>query len=251
MYRMLLLLCSMILTSTSWADCPELINILAKKLHPKSTLGPSEQNNCKIWPYSPDKTLVIMTLISEIPDQDPETPTYDMDVLVINNNNNEIISHFYETKAFYNDAVFTDSVIIDTARYQLNSTTRAFGVRFHKRNQSKYNNFSGEVLNLYYLKDKTLRQAVRGLSMDEAYSDWTEECLGTFKDIERILAIEKKQQNGFNNLKISEVITNSKLKTIKPDDCDKIAVNAKKQSLILKYNGNQYTVPKEYKGDGF
>lgn len=174
-----------------------------------------------------------------------------MDIVVINNNNNEIISHFNEVNAFEDDAIFTERIAIDTARYQLNATIRAFGIRFHKRNRAKYNNYSGEVLNLYYLKDKKIQQALKGLSMDESYGDWEEGCLGTFKDLQRKLVIEKDQKNGFNNLKISSIISNSQIKPIKPNGCDKTPVSVKKQSWISKYNGREYIVPENHKGAGF
>lgn len=172
-------------------------------------------------------------------------------MVIVNSNSGEVISHFYEAKAFSDDAIFTDNITFDTARYQLDTTTRAFGIRFHQRNHSKYFNYSGEVLNLYYLQDKTLHLSLRGLSMYESYGEWSENCQGEFKDITRTIAIAKEQKNGFNSLRVNGVVTNSKLKPIKPDDCDQTIIKVKKQSQILKYNGSKYLIQEKYLGNGF
>lgn len=251
MHRMFLLLFFIFFTSTSYADCQKLLTDLAQKLHPNATLGPPDQSTCKVWIYSPDKTPVILTLLSDIPDQDPDNPTYDINVMIVNSNTGKIISHLYETQAFSDDAIFTESITIDTARFQLNSTTRAFGIRFHQRNHAKYNNYSGEVLNLYYLQDKKIQLAVKGLSMDESFGEWEEDCKGEFKDIKRTIVIEKEQQNGLNNLRVNEILTNSTLKLLKTNECEPIIKNNKKKNLILKYNGSEYSVPKKYRGYGF
>lgn len=140
-----------------------------------------------------------MTLLSDIPEQNPDDPTYDINIVIIDSKSNEIIAHFYEKKAFYDDAVFTDNITIDTARYQLSPTTRAFGIRFHKRNMARYNNYSVEILNLYYIQGKTLKLAARGLTMEESVSEWNDTCKGQIKIISRTLAIEK------NNRMISTI----------------------------------------------
>ena len=188
----------------------------------------------------------MITLLSKIPDQEQGSTSYDTDLVVVDSNNGEIISHLFEERAFIDDAMLTDSINIDTAPYQLNSTTRAFGIRFHKKNLSKYDNYSGEVLNLYYLEDIVLRPVLKGLIMDESTDEWLEECSGKFRDFERTLEVDKKQQNGFNNLKINETLTNSKLIKVNRDDCSKIVENVKKKSLIIKYDGNKYKIPDKY-----
>ena len=66
-----------------------------------------------------------------------------------------------------------------------------------------------------------------------------------------MLSIEAEQQNNFKNLKISETLLTSKLKPSKKSDCEQTLVDTKKRTLTLKYNNNEYLVPKDYRGYGF
>lgn len=238
--------------SLSQAHCNEVIEELAKTLHLNTEFISTELSNCKIWPYAPDKRIVVITLPSPQSDKPIEGITYnDMVVAIVDSKTNELLTHLYEKKAFNSAAIFADAITIDTARYQLNATTRAFGVRFHQRNLSRYNSYDGESLSLYYLQNKELHSAMKGLSMSDSYSNWDENCEGQFKDIERTLVITKTSQKKFNNLKINEVIIQSILKPIKPDDCDKIVKSSKNRSFALRHNGSEYKIPQKYLADIF
>lgn len=68
--------------------------------------------------------------------------------------------------------------------------------------------------------------------MEESVSEWDDTCKGQIKNISRKLAIEKKQQNNFYNLRINNITTKSKLIRINPDDCDNKVTNKKKDESI-------------------
>jgi hypothetical protein len=236
---------------TSLADCQKLISNLVKKLQLQVKLETIELSACKIWPHSPDKTIVVVTRPSDSPKYNEGVVIYDMDLLIVDNRSEKIIAHRFEREAYSNDAVFADGIGIDTAPYQLNSSIRAFGVYFHLRNTAHYNNYSGSALNLYYLQEKELRMALRGLSMSDSFSEWNDNCKGDFKDFNRVIVIDKEQNNGFNNLIINTIITSSKLRATKNENCEKTITNTKKRTIVFKYNGNDYFIPERYKAEVF
>lgn len=254
MHYMALLIFLLLPALSFSADCKQLTTDLAKKFHPELILGSSELSACKVWPYAPDKTLVVLTLFSANSDQHDDYNFYDMDVFVLRTDNHEVIGHLYEKEAFADDALSTDSITLDTAPYQLSSDSRGFGVLFHKKGHAYGHVFSEFILSLYYLKDNTVHRSLRGLSIADEFGEWedqSERCEGAFQREDRILIIDNKQTNAFNNLKIKEVLKKSKLTGTPPDDCHESPDGTTRSSFILKYDGKKYSVPKKNIGAGF
>lgn len=238
----------------AYAECDPVISDLLRKNHSDLLPQDSDYFICKTWPHSPNKTLVVMAKILNTPNQEKGTHTYAMDVVIVDAGSQKIMSHLYEEKAFGDDAIYTYDIKIDTARYQLNAKDRAFGVRFYKKGSAHYNPSYHEVLNLYYLQDKTLHRVLKGLSMREEYGEFEEplyKCDGSFEKTDHVLWFDNNKTNGFNNLKINELITRTKLKGTPRDDCNEVVASTKKSSLTLRYNGKKYVVPKQYFGSGF
>ncbi|CNE94658.1 hypothetical protein QVN42_15240 [Yersinia nurmii] len=245
MRRIFLLLSSLMFSSYSLADCQSFIPQLAKTLHPELTLAPSNLNICKIWPYAPDKTIVVMTLISDIPEQYSDQPTYDVDVLVVDSTTGKLIAHRYDQNAISDDAIYTDNISIDTARYQLTADNRAFGIRTYHRGSSRVNPIADYVLTLYSLQDGKLNKLTKPLQMDQYSAEWDGNCAGEFSEDKRTISVAKTQTHGFNDLQINSVTTSRRSELVKEDNCVDKEVSVRKNSMLLKYNGTEYTVPQK------
>lgn len=236
------------------ADCKQLTSDLAKKFHPKLDSDSHYHIVCKVWPYSPDKTLVAMALPSDIVDKKYNDKFYDLDVFVLRTDNHAVIGHLYEKKVFADGPFFTDKLAIDTARYQLNSESRAFGVLFHKTGHGDGRAYSEYILSLYYLKDKTVHRVLTGLSTAKEIALWEREsieCNGTFKRTSRAVILDSKQTFGFNDLKIKVAVEKLRVTGADPNDCGESLESLDRSSFTLKYNGKKYVLPKKSFGDGF
>lgn len=240
MYKMFFFVFLICFSSCLRSDCGLLLSNIVKILHPKAILGPAHLNACKVWPYSPDKILIVMTLVSEVPKQDADNATYDIDVAVVDRKSGLIISHRYD-EGLIDDAIYVDQISIDTARYQLSPSIRAFGVRFFRRNNPTFNAYADEIINLYFLQNKTLKVPVKSLMMSKIHARWDEmTCSGVFESIQRTLLIEKGKRFDFNNLKINEITTRYKPEFIEDYGCFNSVENVKKRSMYMKYNGKKY-----------
>lgn len=224
-----------------WGDCQPLLLSIAKTLHPKSKLGPKYLNVCKIWPYSPDKVLIVLTLNSQPLKQKTNNIMYDVDVVVVDKKSGIIISNHYDKRALYERDLFLSRIVIDTARYQLDPFTRAFGVRFFHRNNPTFNTYFDETINLYFLHDKTLHIPLKSLVMEQSYGDFNElTCVGEFKNIKRILILTKEKNFGFFNIKVNEILKRYKPKIIQNYGCLNSDEKVQKNSIFLKYDGIKY-----------
>lgn len=235
-------------------DCKKIGVNLAKKFHPELSRDPLHLIACKVWPYSPDKILVAIGLVSDILDKKNNDTLYDLDVFVLRTDNYAVIAHLYEKKAFADDAFYTDEITIDTARYNLSSTNRAFGVLFYKKEHGYGRESSENILSLYYLKDNALHRVLRGLALSEQYGVWEDRavyCEGTFNRIFGLVNIANQKTNGFNNLKITQFIEKSKFKGAGPKDCEEVSDGREESSFTLKYNGKKYVISEKHFGTGF
>ena len=76
--------------------------------------------------------------------------------------------------------------------------------------------------------------------MNESFSDWQDNCIGSIEDFRRTISVDKNQNNGFNNLIINQLVTKTVFKKIGLDDCDDVIDRKTRKKTILKYNGTEY-----------
>ena len=138
----LLLLITLSFPMVSSADCEKWIDYLLEKYHSSRE---SDKAICKIWPADESKTIVVLPFPHEI----EGTIFYDLDVLLVDTQSGELIAHNWEADAFVSDAIELNNFEIDTARYQLNNESRAFGVGTNFAPHSNNVSFSEQQINLY------------------------------------------------------------------------------------------------------
>lgn len=129
MNRVIGVLALCLVSFSSLADCQPLLANLAKPFAAKVSMN-TELSTCKVWPYAPDKTIAVLMLEPKEEAQ-PDFTDFDVAVLVVDSQTGKVLASKYHPKAIMDDAIYTSSVIIDTARYQLSPAIRAFGGAFY------------------------------------------------------------------------------------------------------------------------
>lgn len=221
------------------ADCTEHLPTWARSLQPDLKLD-SEHAVCKINPGNPRQTLAALPLAENV-DADGQGE-YGLGVVVADTATGKIIAQHYERSAIVSDAVYLDSLALDTARYQLAPGLRAFGVRISHLGSSRVNPSSSKQLNLYVLEGQTLRPVMDTLQVSSSSADWDGTCNGDFTQAERTISIADKRKNGLASLQVEQKVIHIK-SVAKGDDCEDVERTPVVSRFTLEYNGKHYPVP--------
>lgn len=239
MRKIISLLALSLISGSSLADCQAILQNLAKPFEGKSTSN-TELSTCKVWPYAPDKTIAVLMLAPKVK-ADPDFTDYDVAVYVVDSQSGKVLSSKYHPKAIMDDAIYTSSVTIDTARYQLAPNVRAFGVRFNHRGSSRVNPIGIERLNLYTLNDQQLTLVLNNLQMDESGGEWDGQCTGDFAETKRTLALGAGSHHGYRDLELQETV-NQRTSVKKGEDCVDSQKTLNKPQSVLRFDGKRYPV---------
>lgn len=229
-----------------WA-CESQLNNILRKAHPeKQVVVPGTRDIraidrdsvvCKVWPANESLTIVALAL------DDTEGEARDLEILVTDSRTGEIRSRLYQPGAIDEDAIRFAGLQIDTARYQLNENVRAFGIRLARTGSSRPNPYGNETLNLYTLQHLMLKPVLNSLEMHVDSGEWDTRCAGEFETINRTLSIGEPGTSGYANLLLAE----KGIKTINrltKGGCEAIERDLPRQRYTLRFDGNQYRVPK-------
>ncbi|MCD5996359.1 hypothetical protein KDX38_22450 [Pseudomonas sp. CDFA 602] len=226
------------------ADCTDHLQAWAKTLQPELKLN-AEHAVCKINPANAGQILAALPFAENV-DEDGQGD-YGLAVIVANSDNGKIIAHHYQAAAIVSDAISLDSLAIDTARYQLAPKLRAFGVRMSYQGSSRVNPFNSTVLNLYLNEGPKLRPISAGLVVSKGGGEWDGNCTGEFSQTERTLSIADKSKNGLASLQVDEKTIDT-AEHLKGDECESVDTKPAVKRYLLEYNGNEYGLPSELKG---
>ena len=234
--KKLLLLITLCLPMVSSADCEKWIDQLLEKYHSSRE---SDMPVCKIWPADESKTIVVLPFPNDI----KGTIFYDLDVLLVDTQSGELIAHNWQQNAFVSDAIELNNFEIDTARYQLNNESRAFGVRANSANGSPYVPISQQVINLYVQQKEKLNRVVNKLVLKNFSGEWND-CDGEYNSRNAVLLLGKNTTNNYKDLIVSYNEQKEIIKKNSERECVKEITNSTKRKYTLHYNGVEYPLPK-------
>lgn len=201
---------------------------------------------CKVWPASPDKTLIAVKLQHAI-DADQAVDEADLDLVVADSARDRIVQRHRQDGLLSSDAIRVSSFAFDTARYRLDDKTTAFGLRIHRSGSSRANPYGDETLRLYVMDGSGLRPVLRNLVMMRNQGEWDTRCAGEFTDTRRTISVDAKRDNGYAGLLLNTVASTSR-SVAKGEDCDEVDGGTEKSSVRLRYDGREYVVPKDLRG---
>lgn len=202
---------------------------------------------CKVWPASPDKTLLAVPLQHEAA-TGLDVDTADLEVLVVDSVRPRILQRYRENGALSSDAVRISSLSLDTARYKLDERTTAFGLRIGYSGSSRANPYGSTVLNLYAADAAgQLRPVLSKLEVEKERGEWDTNCAGEFETVRRTVAIDPKRDHGYAGLRINST-SEHRRNVLQGEDCADVAGKTEKSSLRLAFDGRRYVVPEALRG---
>lgn len=200
---------------------------------------------CKVWPASPDKTLLAVRLRHEAASGDVDTA--DLELLVADSARPRILQRYRESEPLVSDAMRISSVTLDTARYRLNDRTTAFGVRVTYSGSSRVNPYESTVLSLYAADGDALRPVLSKLEVALDRGEWDGNCAGEFESVQRTVAIDAKRDRGYAGLLVNSV-AQTRRSSSQNDDCEDVSAPKRKSSQRLGFDGRRYAVPAALRG---
>lgn len=201
---------------------------------------------CKVWPASPDKTLLAVRLEQEKA-ADFYDSTADLELLVAETVSPKITHRLLEPDALVSDAVRLIGMNLDTARYRLDEHTMAFGVSLTYSGSSRPNPFNSTDLSLYVLDGTKLRPVLRNLRVETYQGDWDTRCAGEFKQSKRTIAVGTGRGKGYADLTVTTTLSGSR-NVPKGEECQEVDGGQSKSSRRLSYDGREYAVPADLRG---
>lgn len=249
----LLLLITLCFPVISNAKCEKWIPNLLETYHSSRE---SSMAICKIWPADESKTIVVLPLLNKSEKNSDDLDVFDLDVLLIDSLSGKLIARHWQTNALVAEVTTWKYFEIDTARYQLNPQSQAFGVRINYKSNSRFDDDVDEeneqynyeqYINLYIEQNEKLNCIVNKLLMSDEYSKWypKRQCQGEFHFRNRTLSLGQDSTKNYANLIISE-----KSQEQISSNCMDGIIDIKylpKKKFILRYNGIEYPITDQLK----
>ncbi|HEV3426895.1 MAG TPA: hypothetical protein VG320_03350 [Paraburkholderia sp.] len=222
------------------AGCEQHFQAWMEKLHPGHTLD-REHAACKIWPAN--EALTIAALPLQNPADQDGGGTVDVDVLVADTTTGAIVAHQFQAHAIhYEPDHFFDGIVVDTARYQLTPTQRAFGVRLKSSGGYPAEMSGVTTLSLYLLDDARMRTVLDRLKVGEWTADRGGACDSESTTTTRTTTLGAAQASGYAALKIEET-TIEETVSGNPEKCWVSKSPAQRGSATLEYRHDVYSIP--------
>ena len=196
----------------------------------------------KTLPYAMDSSVVVIPKISK---KNSNNTVLDCYILIVNNNNDEIVSKFYEPNAWVLDtAMSLLNITIDTHPYRMNKDERAFGIRVEYADRSRpvSSSYVKEQISLFVQQKDSL---VRVLKNYEDYrsseNETDKECGYGSEEAKSVFIIDTLHQtNGANNIIVKTKTTE---KTGMPADdggCIEKITGIKTVTTVLRFIDGEY-----------
>lgn len=207
-------------------------------------LDPSKVNHdfvtTKVQPHNPDETIVVIPeIVGEYNYDDFELNSY---ILLVDNKTHKITHKYFEsskTNGWDSNAIMLSEITIDTAPYQLNENTRAFGIGVYHYGMSRPNPYGNKTISLFVKSTNGIKRVLRHYDVMNNYGEWDTNCTGEFKDVKNTLIISRKATNGYFDILVKSKIIESEAYVDENGDC-----NSKDQITTetnwLKFNGESY-----------
>ncbi|MCC2944865.1 hypothetical protein [Citrobacter portucalensis] len=168
----------------------------------------------------------------------------DLELLVLDSTSLDVKQRLHLPERMNDDAIQITGLALDTARWKVTPDQTAFGLRVTRTGSSRVNPFSEDALSLFVIENNQLRVVLNGIVLENSTGEWDGNCVGTFHDIKRTLALAPDSHNGYFDIRVNEKNVESTAYTDANEQCaskDKPG----KASWVLRYDGKQYAIPKE------
>lgn len=239
-----LLLMAVLSVSTSWAyadicEDDTFTDAILKQAHLQNI--PGHLADCKRLPQQADRAVLLYQRAFNTEDSPEQPVSYQINLLTVDTQRVRLIDHYIDSDEYVTDAIVLDSMWLDTAAYQLNPKLRAIGVRVYYHGSSQVNPYSYTLLNLYDLEKKKKRLNNLRVSLSKGSNDGR--CNAEDHDRGSTVVILNTQHNGMADLRINTKETNEVFRWVN-EECIQADYNESKRSHSLKFNGQNYVIPR-------
>lgn len=193
---------------------------------------------CKVWPYKTAFTLLAVPLVEADPAQ-PDEIKGDIEVIVVDTKLGKPLVRRMEKGMAYSDAISFGGVKLDTARYDIRSGERAFGVVTSSEGGSRPNPYSASALWLYRFDGRRLERVLDGLVIKQFRGETDTTCAGEFDETTRTLTVLPEKANDYHNLRVDQSMVEETV-TEKNNDCVSAKKPAKTSEIVLSFKDGRY-----------
>ena len=214
---------------------------------PPAVAGQWDFSVCKDWLVDPPLTITAVSKFVADPvyGGGGRIGSYDLNLAVLSANDSTPLATWHQPSAFPTDAIALESVELDTARYKLTPTLRAFGVRAIFKGSSSVNPLNETVLSLYVKEGDKLRPVLDRLVVYRFSGEWDGNCAGDRGTTVRTIEIGKTSSHGFADL-ILKSVTTGLTGEGPPETCEIKTINYKPEMTTLRYDGKSYVLPSDF-----
>ncbi|MBN3730432.1 hypothetical protein [Burkholderia sp. Tr-20390] len=221
------------------AGCSDNLQNWSARLHPGHTLDATHAV-CKVWPANAALTIGALPLMQKGSADGPNV--VDIEVVVADTATGAIVTHRFQRSAIrYAEDHYFEGIDLDTARYQLTSTQRAFGVRLKSSGGPPADMSGIATLSLYLIDGQHLRTVLDRLIV----SDWTGDRDGpctSISETSRTLALGPPDTQGYAVLRVSEKYV-ERVNRLEVDKCSGRTSPAQHRNMTLDYRDGTYRIP--------
>ncbi|WP_447934429.1 PA3715 family protein [Stenotrophomonas lactitubi] len=205
----------------------------------------ADSSACRAWPAQPGTTLLAVAQWTEPASEDVRGG--DLDLLLIDTASGRPLAWTRVADAVSSDALRFSGLHLDTARWQLDPVTRAFGVRMDYSGSSGPNPFAQTELQLFVRDGRRLRRVLAPLAVSGSRGEWDTRCAGEFSRFERTLEMGSSNSPGLAPI----VVREKRIDTVSVgvgDDCHATDTTAPAQRWTLLPSDGRYAVPEALRG---
>ncbi|WP_251476251.1 hypothetical protein [Stenotrophomonas lactitubi] len=205
----------------------------------------ADSTACRAWPAQPGTTLLAVAQWTAPASEDARGG--DLDLLLIDTASGRPLAWTRVADAVSSDALRFTGLSLDTARWQLDPATRAFGVRMDYSGSSGPNPFAQTELQLFVRDGRRLRRVLAPLAVSGSRGEWDTRCAGEFSRFERTLEMGSSTRPGLAPILVRE----KRIDTVSVDvgdDCHATDTTAPAQRWTLLPSDGRYAVPEALRG---
>lgn len=236
------LIAGLVLSNIAQASVCEQEALIEQALQKAGKSQDSEFTDCKVLAHQP-QSAVIAVAQGKFDDQHG-MGEYSIHLIQVDSKTGAIKTVYTDPTKIISDAITFSGLTLDTAAYQLNPSTRAIGLRFSYTGSSRISPYALQTMTLYDLdrKQKVLSDVLVGLDRGE----WDGRCNGKWEDYKITLQMLNSKSQQYADIKVNAII-NEKETTDVLGGCEDANPKQNKLSFVLKFDGQQYQIPKQYR----
>ncbi|MDH7447578.1 hypothetical protein [Aquimarina sp. 2201CG14-23] len=197
----------------------------------------------KITPNNLEETIIV---IPEVVNEEDEVYELNTNIVIANNKTGKITHHYFEsskTNGWYSDAIFIESIEIDTTNYKLNRSKNAFGVIVKKRSMSQPNPYNEEIISLFTKEKGGIKKildsyiiyedsGIVNVNMNACYAD--------FKIVANKLSVGDTKTNGYFDILVHKTITQRNFRDDENGECNPKEKIIATEETLLRFNKKEY-----------